>query len=437
MSASAQDVGALRATPLQITIDEMFALADQNSKSLRPSVTGINEAREAVNVAKNARLPEIDAALSFSYLGDGFLLDRNFSNGMNAPIPHFGNNFSVEVSQVIYSGGAISNGIAIAKLQEENAKLNLETSRNNIRFRLVGFYLDLFKQQNLLQVYEKNIEQTRQVLEEIRLKSQEGILLQNDVTRYELLLSNLELARTQIQNTLTILNNNLVTILGLDDVIIEPQMPNVGALRATPLQQPPMVLQIENEQYWTNTADENSPELKQLSLAVQMTEHQDKIIQSERLPKLALIAGNHFDGPITIEVPVIDKNFNYWYAGVGVRYKLSSLYQTKKSLNRSKFTMQRTKEQYDDAKEQTELAVKADYIKYLETYEQLNTQQKSVELANQNYAVVSNRYKNEMALITDMLDASNAKLSAEVQLANAQINIIFNYYKLLYISGTL
>jgi outer membrane protein TolC len=36
-----------------------------------------------------------------------------------------------------------------------------------------------------------------------------------------------------------------------------------------------------------------------------------------------------------------------------------------------------------------------------------------------------------------MLDASNAKLSAEVQLANAQINIIFNYYKLLYISGKL
>jgi outer membrane protein TolC len=429
-SASAQEE-TRRATSLQITIDEMFALADQNSKSLRPSATGMNEAREAVNVAKNARLPEIEASLSFSYLGDGYLLDRNFSNGMTAPIPHFGNNFSVEVSQIIYSGGAISNGIAIAKLQEENAKLNLENNRNNIRFRLVGYYLDLFKQQNLLQVYEKNIEQTQQVLEEIRLKSKEGILLQNDITRYELLLSNLELARTQIQNTLTILNNNLTTTLGLpENVKIEPQMPIVEALHATPLP-------IGNEHYWTNTADENSPELKQMTLAIQMTEHQDKIIQSERLPKLALFAGNHFDGPITIEVPPINKNFNYWYVGVGINYKLSSLYTANKSIHKSKFTMQRTKEQYDDVKEQTELAVKADYIRYLETYEQLNTQQKSVELANQNYAVVSNRYKNDMALITDMLDASNAKLSAEVQLANAQINILFNYYKLLHISGTL
>lgn len=411
-----------RAPSLQqrITIDEMFALADQNSKSLRPSTTGISEAREAVNVAKNARLPDIDASLSFSYLGDGYITDRDFSNGMTAPIPSFGNNFALEVSQVIYSGGAISSGIEIAKLQERNAQLGLEASRNTIRFQLVGYYLDLFKQQNLLQVYEKNIEQTKQVLHDIQAKGDEGIVLKNDITRYELLLANLELARTQIQNAIAILNNNLTTMLGLPaDVQLNPQMPTVEARLTAP---PPI---------------EHSPELKRLSLAVQINEHQDKIIKSERLPKLAVFAGNHLDGPITFEIPPINKNFNYWYAGIGMNYKLSSLYETKKSVNRHKFTIQRTREQYDDAKEQTELAIKADYIRYLETYEQLNTQQKSVELANQNYAVVSNRYKNDMALLTDMLDASNAKLSAEVQLSNAQINIIFNYYRLLYISGTL
>ncbi|KAA6317668.1 hypothetical protein EZS27_032214 [termite gut metagenome] len=91
-----------------ITIDEVFALADQNSKSLQPNITGISETHEVVNVAKNACLPDIDVSLAFNYFGDGYLLDRDFSNGMNAPIPHFGNNFAVEVSQVIYSGGAIA-----------------------------------------------------------------------------------------------------------------------------------------------------------------------------------------------------------------------------------------------------------------------------------------------------------------------------------------
>ena len=62
---------------------------------------------------------------------------------------------------------------------------------------------------------------------------------------------------------------------------------------------------------------------------------------------------------------------------------------------------------------------------------------KNVELARQNYVVVYNRYKNGVALIADMLDASVAKLSAEQQLVNARVNIIFHYYKLHYISGTL
>ena len=410
-----------------ISIDEMFSLADQNSKSLRPYATGIDEAREGVRVAKNARLPEIDASLSFSYLGDGRMMDRDFSNGFNAPMPHYGNNFAIEASQAIYTGGAISNGIAIARLQEENANLSLESNRNKVRFLLVGYYLDLFKQQNMLQVYEKNIEQTRQVLKDLHVKESEGIVLKNDITRYELLLSNLQLTHTQIQNTITILNNNLTTTLGLPSAIrVSPDTTILSR-----------VLPVESTESWSTTACVNSPTLKQMSLAMQITRHQDRIIRSERIPKIALFAGNRFDGPIIIEVPPINKNFNYWYVGVGVKYNFASLYKTNKSVSRSKYSVQRVREQYEDAKEQTELAVKADHVKYLESYVELNTQQKSVELALQNYAVVSNRYKNDMALITDMLDASNAKLAAELQLVNAQINIVFNYYKLLYISGTL
>lgn len=410
-----------------MTIEEMFSLADQNSKSLRPAATGISEAQEAVKVAKNARLPEIEASLSFSYLGDGRMTDRDFSNGFNAPMPHFGNNFAIEATQAVYTGGAISNSIALAKLQEENARLGLESSRDKVHFVLVGYYLNLFKQQNMLRVYEKNIEQTRQVLDELRAKGSEGVVLQNDITRYELLLSTLELARTQIVNGLSILNTHLTTTLGLPEhVCIEPDTTLLSK-----------VLPVDNRNSWTNSAFAHSPSLKQLSLAVQMSERQHKIIRSERIPDVALFAGNRFDGPIIIEVPPINKNFNYWYVGIGVKYNFSSLFKTNKSLSRSKFSIRRTRQQYEDAMEQTGLAVNAGHVKYMESYVELGTQQKSVELANQNYAVVRERYKNDMALITDMLDASNSKLAAEVQLVNAQINIVFNYYQLLYISGTL
>jgi outer membrane protein TolC len=50
---------------------------------------------------------------------------------------------------------------------------------------------------------------------------------------------------------------------------------------------------------------------------------------------------------------------------------------------------------------------------------------------------VNNRYLNDLALITDMLDASNSKLSAELQMADSKINILMHYFNLCRLSGTL
>lgn len=60
-----------------------------------------------------------------------------------------------------------------------------------------------------------------------------------------------------------------------------------------------------------------------------------------------------------------------------------------------------------------------------------------MELASQNYTVIRNRYENQLVLITDMLDASNMKLSAELREVDARVNIAFAYYRLKYIAGTL
>ena len=77
------------------------------------------------------------------------------------------------------------------------------------------------------------------------------------------------------------------------------------------------------------------------------------------------------------------------------------------------------------------------YTMHKQSFVELRTQQKSVELAQQNYQVVSNRYNNQLALITDMIDASNIKLNAELQEVNARINIAYTYYNVRYVAGNI
>ena len=115
-------------------INEMFRLADENSQSIQTYTTGEEAAKEALKAAKSQRLPDISASLSFSYLGDGYLWDRDFKNGQNIPMPHFGNNFALEAQQVIYAGGAISSSITLAELSQQMRWTGRRTGRRYVFF---------------------------------------------------------------------------------------------------------------------------------------------------------------------------------------------------------------------------------------------------------------------------------------------------------------
>mgnify|MGYP001529084264 FL=1 len=408
-------------------INEMFRLADENSQSIQTYKTGKEVTDEALKAAKSQRLPDISASLSFSYLGDGYLWDRDFKNGQNIPMPHFGNNFALEAQQVIYAGGAISSSITLAELSQPVSYTHLRAHEQEIRFLLTGYYLDLYKLNNQIQVLQKNLDLTEQVIHNMEARRTQGTALKNDITRYELQKETLKLQLAKVQDACKIINHQLVTTLHLpagteivpDSTLLDEE---VKAL-------------AEND--WQLLATQSNVGLQQAQLAIQMNKQKVKLERSELLPKIALVAGEHLDGPITIEVPVLDNNFNYWYVGVGIKYNLSSLFKNNKKVRQAKLNMRKAQEEYSLAQEQIENSVQANYVNFLTSFTDLRTQEKSVELANQNYNVTSNRYKNDLALLTDMLDASNMKLSADLGLVNARINVVYSYYKMKYITHTL
>ena len=259
----------------------------------------------------------------------------------------------------------------------------------------------------------------------MKARYEQGMALQNDITRYELLVSNLELQLVKINNTLTILNRNLVVTAGMpeeteivpDTTILERALPNAG------------------EEWWREAARNEAPSLKLARTGVDISRTAESLVRSERLPKIGLKAAWSMDGPILVEIPPIDRNLSYWYVCVGISYNLSSLYKSNKSLSKSRVATQEAIERLEAANENVDLEVNAEYVRYMEAYEELKTQSKSVELAERNYNIVATRYTEGMALISDMLDAANSKLDAEQLLVNARINIIQNYYRLLYTSG--
>ncbi len=417
-----------------MTISQLFQKVEDNSKSLRTSLSGVEAAHLGIESAKSKKLPDLDASLSFSYIGNALITDRNFSNVHGLKSPHFGNNFAFQAQQVVYAGGAINAGIKLAELGKQQAEVGVKLTRQQIRFIALGQYLDLYKIDNRIKVYEKNIELTRQLIDDIKEKQTHGMALKNDITRYELQMESLKLGLTALRNNRSILNHQLCNTLGMNQ---DSQM-NQGNQDIQIIPDATIADKTygkEGEAYWQTAGTLNSPLLEQSSNAIRIAEQKEKIAKSDLLPKVAFVAADNFEGPILFELPPVDKNLNVWYVGVGVKYSLSSLFKSNKRIKQAAVETRQAKEAHAVQAEQLNNNVQAAYVQYQQTYVELETQQKSVELAQQNYDVMNARYLSQLALVTDMVDASNLKLNAELSEVDARINIVYAYYRMKYVAG--
>ena len=144
--AMATDIAAQ--STRKLTPDALFAIADSTEESLHAKRIGVEAADKELQAAEASRLPDINVSLSASYLGNGYVWERDFSDGMAVEIPHFGANFALSVNQVIYAGGAVNNGIALTRQGKRMSELDYEKSRQQVHFRLLGDFLNLYKAQN-------------------------------------------------------------------------------------------------------------------------------------------------------------------------------------------------------------------------------------------------------------------------------------------------
>lgn len=430
------------------SLQQLYDLADQYNQQIVVSQTGLRAASEAVMAAKNAMLPNVELSASGSYIGDATLMSRGFStNGTTDVIiagigphevrngrqktPHWGNSFTAQVTQVIYAGGAIRAGIRITELGEQMATLDVEKNRQEVRFLITGYYLDLYKLQNQQMVIDRNIQLTEKVIKDMEARCQQGMVLKNDITRYELQLMTLQLTKEKLKDAQSIINHQLCTTLHMADkkvIVVDTTMLNqeIASLKT-----------IANEHNWQQMAFENNIGIRQANVAIQLAEQKIKTTNAASLPSLALIAEDNLFGPYTNDLIPVNANVNAWFVGIGLKYDLGSIWKNKHTISHARIHHQQSKEQLVLARENVEKNVQVGYVNFLTSFKEVETQQKQVELATQNYDVVQNRYQNQLALLTDMLDASSMKLSADMALVNAQISLLYNYYKLKYISNTL
>lgn len=421
-----QEPAGATSDTLRLTLTDVFTRIENENQTMSMLRTAQEAAEEGIKSAKNARYPEINAELNVSYIGDCFLTDRNFSNYTKAPSPHFGNGFTLEAQQVVYDGGAVNAAVKMAEHEGHMSEAVISKSRQGLRLMAAGEYLDLFRTDNSIKVYKENIALTTKLIEEINARREQGLALAADVTRYELRLEMLKLDLVRLQNTREIMNYRLVNSLGLPEgTVISSILGDDEDMRD------------RSRQNWQEIAADASPEMKVSGIKADMALTRQKLVRSERLPKIAVVAYENFNGPITFEIPPIDKNLNIWYVGLGIRYIFSSLYKSGHKLKQAAIEVRQAEQAKNVTEENLRNDVQKAYADYMQSYVELETSEKSLQLADENYERIHDRYMEQLVLVTDMLDAFNMKLDAELGVSAANAEIQYRLCCLRYAAGIL
>ncbi len=421
-----QEPAGATSDTLRLTLTDVFTRIENENQTISMLRTAQEAAEEGIKSAKNARFPEINAELNVSYIGDCFLTDRNFSNYTKAPSPHFGNGFTLEAQQVVYAGGAVNAAVKLAEHEGHMSEAVISKSRQGLRLMAAGEYLDLFRTDNSIKVYKENIALTTKLIEEINARREQGLALAADVTRYELRLEMLKLDLVRLQNTREIMNYRLVNSLGLPEgTVISSILGDDEDMRD------------RSRQNWQEIAADASPEMKVSGIKADMALTRQKLVRSERLPKIAVVAYENFNGPITFEIPPIDKNLNIWYVGLGIRYNFSSLYKSGHKLKQAAIEVRQAEQAKNVTEENLRNDVQKAYADYMQSYVELETSEKSLQLADENYERIHDRYMEQLVLVTDMLDAFNMKLDAELGVSAANAEIQYRLCCLRYAAGIL
>lgn len=408
-----------------LPVEELFRLGTENSLQLKAAKIQEVISDDQQKTAITNRLPNIQIGATAGVIGQPVVFQRGLAHPVRPNTPNWSQNYNIELTQPIYQGGKIQYNIRKADLQKQITALNTANDQAEIKLVLLQQYMDLFSFYKQREVLAQNIEESERRLKDISRMKSEGLLTRNDELRSELQLTNDRLLYQEADNSIAITSQQLDILLGLDESL--QIVPDTTLLYKA--------VGLQDYETYVQLASENYPGMQIARRDILLAENDIKLVKANYLPNLLLRAGNTLARPLS--TTLADMYNNNWNVALSLSYNLSSLYQNKHRMHEVKQIVQLRQTAEEQLMQDIRINVKAAYIRHKEALNRVEALKLSVKQAAENYRIVQNRYLNQLSILTDLLDASSVRLTAELQLTVARTQTVYTYYELQRACGNL
>ena len=385
-----------------LTLEAAVSLALKQNPDIRKAVHEIERTRGQVIEVRAQALPSLKAAGNYSQYAPELI--GTGGTGTNSSTVTVGAQdkswrITLQVQQLIYSGGKVRAALKIAELTQDTSHLMLrETVSTVIANVRTQFYTALLNRE-LITVAEESI-----VLLTDQLKDQQNRFDAGTVPRFNVLQAEVELANARpdlirAKNNFHISRLQLAKTLGLD-TDDEPDV--VGQLRIAPRE-----ISLSRA---LSAARTNRAILKAQQNTVEGGEQQITVAKAGYKPSVSADVGYEFVN--SRGTKDLSKITNGWYLGVNGSWAIFDGLQTKGQVEQAKASLASAKVSLSDSVQQVELEVQKAYAQAKVAREVIASQAKVVEQADEALRLAKERLSAGAGTQLDVLNARVALTKA-------------------------
>ncbi|MCX2478468.1 TolC family protein [Pedobacter sp. MC2016-15] len=409
----------------KLTIQEAIQLGVDNSKNLKLSQNKIEQNMAQLDVVKDSALPSASVSAIYNHAEiPTNQLRIGGADAINLPKRADAYIGLASVSQLVYGGGKLKYAKESTKLLADVARLDADKVKEEVTFATIDTYYALYKLSQSHKVVDQNLESIASQLKQAERFFEQGIVTKNDVLRFQLQQSNVTLTKLEIEGNQKIVNYNLDILLGLpEDTQIEISDPAGDAMAMEPL---------------TNYLDRGMTtrqELKQLDIRTKAADYDIKSVKANTLPTFSLGADVYYINPSGNFIPSNHQYIVPMTVGATLSWNIGNLWTNKNKISKAKIQQDEFVIQKTIQTDNVRTEINKNYQNYQVAKNKIDVLETSIAQATENDRLYSSRYKNNVASVTDRIDAETLLFQAKINLEIAKADAGIAYYTLLKSTG--
>ena len=400
------------------TLRECIRYALEHNITVQQRQISVQQSEIDLNTSQNSRLPSVGSSVSQNFsFGRGLTADNTYENTNTTST-----GFSLGVDVPVFQGFNIKNNILMNKLNLEAATRDLEKAKDDIRVAVAQAYVQILYNMEILDVAEARIEIDSLQVERLELMLQNGKTSAAEVAQQKASLAQSKYQKIQASNNLNI------SLLDLSQLLELPSPEGFSIVRPSPSAMEPRLLDSAEDIYQSAVAVKPAILAEQTRLDVAST--RINMAKNSILPTISLSGGlgtNYYTAskyPSSSFSSQIKNNFSQ-YVGLSLSLPIFSRFQNRNSIRTANLNYRTQELQLENTKKSLYKEIQQAYYNALASQEKYFSSSQVLESSRQAFELVSAKYENGKANITEFNESKNNYTKAQSDFVQAQYENLF------------